>query len=354
MTGRAATSRTSPTDLASAYAHCRRVAARHGSSFTLAARLLPADERPAVHALYAFARSVDDFVDTPPPGSAPADVARRLDRLRSAVASALAQRPTAPRQRAGAALPGIDERIAAAFLDSARRLGIDPEYIDAFLRSMRMDVPGTESHTSRYRTMTELHRYMHGSAEVIGLQMLPVLGAGPDAAEPAAALGTAFQMTNFLRDVGEDLDRGRIYLPLDEFAAFGVDENLLARTRRTGEPDARVRAALAHFIALARASYRSAAPGIAMLDTRPRMCVGAAIAVYSEILGAIEASGYRVFDRRIVVPRRRRYPLAVRAAATATATLPIRKPWPAPAAGPRGHCGRAARRPDAPGASDHP
>src|SRR5699024_5437440 len=155
---------------------CRRVAVRHGSSFALATRLLPPDGRPAVHALYAFARSVDDLVDTPLPGSSPTHVAPLLDRLRTAVAAALTADPPASRERARPILPGIDDRIAAAFLDAVRRLAVDPEYVDAFLRSMRMDVPGTDSHRARYRTMSELRRYMHGSAEVIGLQMLPVLG----------------------------------------------------------------------------------------------------------------------------------------------------------------------------------
>ena len=100
------------------------------------------------------------------------------------------------------------------------------------MASMRSDL-----HVTDYPTFDDLRRYMHGSAAVIGLQMLPVLGTvvpREDAAPHAAALGVAFQLTNFLRDVGEDLDRGRIYLPADLLAAHGVDRELLHWCRRTG------------------------------------------------------------------------------------------------------------------------
>lgn len=299
-----------PPALDSDYAFCRAVTARHGKSYSLATRLLPADRRSSVHALYAFARSVDDLVDLPDPRTTPSDNAARLDRLAAAVTRELAADGPAT-----GTLPCIDERVSRAFLDTAHRNRIDPAHFRDFLRSMRMDIPGTPDHVARYRTMHHLDEYMHGSAGVIGLQMLPILGGGPDAAAPAEALGVAFQLTNFLRDVGEDLARGRVYLPLDEFAAFGVDEDRLAHARTTGRPDARVRAALVHFIDHTRAHYQAAEPGAAMLDRRPRLCVRAATAVYSEILTEIEKSGYLVFDRRIVVPRARRYALAAQALA---------------------------------------
>lgn len=332
---------TPPPGLADAYRHCRRVTAAHGRSYHLATRLLPRAQRPHVHALYAFARAVDDLVDHPSPGAAPAGLSALLDSIAVAVDAALSAPPeTAPRT-----LPGIDGRTSAAFLHTARTLRCDPGHFAAFLRSMRMDIPGTPEHVARYRTMAQLQEYMHGSAAVIGLQMLPVLGAGPEAAEPAAALGVAFQLTNFLRDVGEDLDRGRIYLPLDEFAAFGVDAERLAHARRTGEPDPDVRAALAHFVDVARGWYRRAAPGAALLDRRAGMCVRAAAAVYGGILDAVEDGGYRVFDRRATVPRARRALLAARAAAD------VRTPSPAPGAPPRGRDLPAARPPAAPAAT---
>ncbi len=312
--GRVAFTAASPS-LVAAYAHCGRVAAAHGKSYHLAARLLPPARRPAAHALYAFARSIDDLVDLPPVGVPPAELSARLRRIGDGVAAALDNDGEDTGPHARLTIPHLDDRVAAAFLDTARRYRIDPDHFAAFLRSMRMDIAGTDEHVARYRTMADLDRYMHGSAAVIGLQMLPVLGAGPDAAPHAAALGVAFQLTNFLRDVGEDLDRGRIYLPLEDFARFGVDADRLAHVRRTGRPDAAVRAALAYFIDHTRDHYRRAEPGAGMLPPRAGRCVRAATAVYSEILTAIERNGYRVFDRRIVVPRPRRFLLAARAAA---------------------------------------
>lgn len=296
-------------DLSGSYEYCRRVAAQHGRTYYLATRLLPADRRPSVHALYAFARAVDDIVDLPGPGVTDAQTAARLDAVGSALRAQLSGTP--PDEAAGPA--PIDPRILAALADTVTRRGIDPDCFPAFLHSMRMDLPGTPEHIARYQTMAQLEEYMFGSAAVIGLQVLPILGAqDPEAAVYAEALGKAFQLTNFIRDVGEDLDLGRIYLPLDEFAAFDVDEAVLAHARATGKPDQRVRAALAHHIAHTRSVYRRAEPGIAMLERRARPCVRTAAAVYGQILNEIEDADYQVFDRRVVVPARRRLAITVR------------------------------------------
>jgi phytoene synthase len=176
---------------------------------------------------------------------------------------------------------------------------------------MRMD-----THVTGYATLAELDVYMHGSAAVIGLQMLPVLGTVGTraAAEPhAAALGVAFQLTNFLRDVGEDLDRGRVYLPADVLAAFGVDRERLVHGRRTGHTDRQVRAALGYLVAHTREVYRRAEPGLDLLAPAARPCVRCAFTLYREILDRIEAADYPVLHRRVTVPRHRR--LAVVAAA---------------------------------------
>ena len=148
--------------------------------------------------------------------------------------------------------------------------------------------------------------------------MLPILGTiGPRAdAEPAAAaLGVAFQLTNFLRDVGEDLDRGRVYLPADELAAFGVDRELLTWSRRTRRPDPRIARALAHLVAHTRAIYRRAAPGIALLEPVSRACVTCAFGLYGGTLDEIERAGYDVLHRRVVVPPHRRAAGVIRALA---------------------------------------
>src|SRR5262249_40914610 len=177
--------------------------------------------------------------------------------------------------------------------------------------SMRMD-----TEISDYATYDALARYMYGSAAVIGLQMLPVLGTvgpKPDAEPAAQALGIAFQLTNFLRDVGEDLDRGRVYLPADELAAFDVDRQLLCWCRRTRGVDSRVRRALAHLVARTRALYRRAAPGIEQLAPVSRPCIRTAHTLYGAILDRIEAADYRVLHRRVSVPTRRRMLVALRA-----------------------------------------
>ncbi|NUS42175.1 MAG: phytoene/squalene synthase family protein [Mycobacteriaceae bacterium] len=296
-----------PVALADSYRHCRALTARHGRSYHLATRLLPAERRPAVLALYGFARTVDDLVDHP---ADPATTAAQLDVVERDLALAFDVNGAAPRAYASVAAP-----VLPALADTARRYRIPPEHFAAFLTSMRMDVPGPQ-HRSRYRTMAELREYTYGSAAVIGAQLLPILGTvGPrsDAEPAAAALGEAFQLTNFLRDVGEDLDRDRIYLPAADLAAFGVDEPLLRYCRRTGRPDQRVRRALAHLIAANRAVYRTAEPGIALLTPAVRPGIRAAHALYRAILDRIEDSGYAVFDRRLAVPRLRRAALVAAA-----------------------------------------
>ncbi|WP_416383040.1 squalene/phytoene synthase family protein [Nocardia flavorosea] len=215
------------------------------------------------------------------------------------------------------ALPAGFGEIFLALTDTVARFAIDPRHFWSFLDSMRMDAPGSPLFRNRYPTMAALEEYMRGSAAAIGLQLLPVLGtAGPRAAaEPAAAaLGNAFQLTNFLRDIGEDLDRDRIYLPADELAVFGVDEELLRYCRRTSSTDRRVRRALAHLIAVNRDLYRRAHPGIELLSPRVRPGIRTAATLYAAILGRIEESGYDVFARRAVVPNRQRLWLAATAA----------------------------------------
>jgi phytoene synthase len=228
-------------------------------------------------------------------GLSPAAQAARLDALDAELALALSGAPaTSP--------------VLAALADTSRRYAIDRRYFADFLTSMRMDTEVTD-----YPSMAELQRYMHGSAAVIGLQLLPILGTvGPrSAAEPhAAALGVAFQLTNFLRDVGEDLDRGRVYLPADTLAAFGVDRARLLRCRDTRRADGRVRRALAQLVADTRQVYRQAEPGLDLLDPVARPCVRCAFVLYRDILTEIEAADYDILHRRVTVPLSRRLTIA--------------------------------------------
>jgi phytoene synthase len=282
--------------LRSGYARCRALNAAHGRTYFLATRLLPAARRPAVHALYGFARYADEIVDDLGDDRPPAEKAAQLDALTGELQSALAG-------------GGSPHPVLAALADTARRYEIDHRHFVDFMVSMRMDTVVTD-----YATFDDLAVYVHGSAAVIGLQMLPILGTvGPRAeAEPAAAaLGVAFQVTNFLRDVGEDLDRGRIYLPAAELAAFGVDRELLVWCRRHRRSDPRVRRALAHLVAHTRAVYRRAEPGIDLLEPVSRACVRCAFTLYQGILDEIERAGYHVLHRRVAVPNRRRAAVAL-------------------------------------------
>jgi phytoene synthase len=270
--------------LDAAYAHCAAIAARHGKSYHLATRLLTADRRPAVHALYAAARTADDFVDVPgadPSGDLAGWSRALLDELGSGWS---------------------DDPVRLALVHTYRRYAIPVEHLVDFLAAMTSDLDVTG-----YADLDALDRYMWGSASVIGLQVLPVLGTAPgvaheEAAPHAIALGEAFQLTNFLRDVAEDVDRGRVYLPADLMAAHGVTrEQLAARQFSPG-----FRELMREMVAVTRRRYADAAPGTPLLAAESRDCVRAATALYGGILTEIEKADYRVLDRRVRVSRPRR------------------------------------------------
>ncbi|MCP2279641.1 phytoene/squalene synthase family protein [Nocardia amikacinitolerans] len=274
--------------LRQSYEHCRALNARHGKTFFLATRLLAPDQRPGVHALYGFARRADDIVDDLDARLGTSDRAARLDSL----AGQLKTRDVG------------GDPVLAAVLHTADRYRIPDHLFDAFLTSMRMDLSVTT-----YPDRGALDRYVYGSAEVIGLQLLPILGTtvpGPEAEPYAAALGKAFQLTNFLRDVDEDLARDRVYLPADELAVHGVDRELLVWCRRYGKGEPRVRRALADQHEITRRIYDFARGGIERLAPRSRPCVATALLLYSEILDRIEDSDFEVFGHRATVGTRRR------------------------------------------------
>ncbi|MFJ3926283.1 phytoene/squalene synthase family protein [Streptomyces sp. NPDC090022] len=320
--------------LRAAYGRCRELNAAHGKTYFLATRLLPIERRPAVHALYGFARWADDIVDATG-ADAGADADDADDGPRGARLAALQQRLDE-----GLRHGDRGEPVVAALADTAHRYAIDHRHFQDFMTAMRSDLVVTD-----YPTYADLRGYMHGSAAVIGLQMLPVLGTvvPREEAEPyAAALGVAFQLTNFLRDVGEDLDRGRVYLPADLLAGHGVGRDLLHWCRSTGRQDRRVLGALREFEALTRGVYREARPGLALLDPLARPCIRTAFVLYGSILNAVASDGYAVLHRRSVVPRRRRAAVAAVALARLTAVrlrhrrraAPMPTPAPAPAPAP--------------------
>ena len=269
--------------LVAAYERCRSLNARHGRTYYLATRLLPPAKRPHVHALYGFARYADELVDNTPDGT---DFTAWAARTRTDLAR-------------GAS----DDPVTRAALHTAATWGIPLATFEAFLDSMAMDLAA-----GGYATYADLERYMYGSAAVIGLQMLPLLEPLDHRAElPARRLGEAFQLTNFLRDVAEDLRRGRVYLPEEDLARFGVRRTDLA----PGPVPAHVRDLLAFEIARARGLYAEAAPGIELVAPSSRACLRTAFRLYSGILDAIEAADYQVLDRRVAVPLRRRAAVAV-------------------------------------------
>jgi phytoene synthase len=285
-----------------AYGECRRLNAQHGRTYFLATRMLSPPQRPAIHSLYGFARRLDDVVDEPAPDASAEQLARILSEEEQALLRGLA---------AGHS----EDALLCAVIDTASRYQIPQHYFRSFFHSMRMDLT-----VHGYADRVALDEYVHGSAEVIGLQVLPVLGTVTDldeAAPHAAALGKAFQLTNFLRDVAEDLNRNRVYLPADELAAYGVDRELLWWCALQHRTEPRVRAALADQIATTRIYYRRAKPGIAMLHPISRPCVATALRLYSEILRRIEAADYNVFAWRAAASRRRKLVVAAGALARA-------------------------------------
>lgn len=277
--------------LRESYRYCRRLNAEHGRTYFLATRLLAPSQRPAVHALYGFARYADDILDDL---HSDATVAQREARLEQ-----LAERFFRGDEAAAASEP-----VLPAVLHTAQTYQIPLNLFDEFLTSMRMDLTVTD-----YPDRPALNQYMRGSAEVIGLQMLPILGTvGPlsDAMPGAEALGRAFQLTNFLRDINEDLDRNRVYLPADELAAFGVDRELLTWCHDNQRTEPRVREALAAQHAITRSIYREAYKAIALLAPQSRPCVATAFTLYSEILDRIEDIDFAVFSERASVGKGRR------------------------------------------------
>jgi phytoene synthase len=264
------------------YALCREFNKRHGTTYYWSTMVLPAVKRHHVHALYAFARYADDIVDEIPAGGhADIPVAERAAALGA----------FGDRFFADLAAGRSDDPVLKAVVHTVRAFDLDPAAFHRFLRSMTMDLT-----VESYDTWDDLLVYMDGSAAVIGEMMLPILEPTDlVAATPHARdLGNAFQLTNFLRDIAEDLDRGRQYLPQADLRRFGVD--LTERRATPGFVE------LMRFeIERCRELYRSGDIGIAMLPERSAHCVRAAHDLYGRILDVIEAQNYDVFASRASV-----------------------------------------------------
>ena len=278
--------------LRASYAECKRLNSLHGKTYYLATLLLPPAKRPFVHALYGFARYADEIVDDLASTLSPQEKADVLRTWSSGVLADLS---------AGKS----NDAVGAALVDTVTRFKIPHQHFVDFLHSMEMDLT-----VSTYANYEALSEYVYGSAAVIGLEMVPILGAlSDDAYESAKKLGIAFQLANFIRDVGEDLDRGRIYLPLDELAAHGVTEEMLYKRVLTPE----IIAALKFQIARVRQLKTEAAPGIDLLHATSRPCIRAASELYCGIVDEVEAIGYDIFNKRAKTSTARRIRVAGKA-----------------------------------------
>ena len=276
--------------LRASYERCRELNAAHGKTYYLATLLLPPGKRPYVHALYGFARYADEIVDDL---SSTLSDQEKADWLGSWGDAFLAD------VRRGRS----DDPVCRAVVDTVCRWEIPHEHFEAFLHSMRMDLTVTE-----YQTYDDLYEYVYGSAAVIGLQMVPILEpTDPAAYDYAMNLGVSFQLANFVRDVSEDLDRGRVYLPLDDLAAFGVDRASLEKRVATPE----VKAALRYQIERVKRLEAQSRPGIDLLHPSSRDCIDAARVLYCGIADQVVDIDYEVFKTRATVPMRRRLAVAL-------------------------------------------
>jgi phytoene synthase len=271
--------------LEESYELCRRLNRRHGATYYSSALLLPRVKQHHVHALYAFCRYADDVVD----GLEPAPSGDR-----EAALVAFGERFFDDLQAGRSADP-----VLKAVVHTVKAFDIDPGCFRRFLTSMTMDLTVHE-----YETWDDLVRYMDGSAAAIGEMMLPILEP-TDAAVTSHArdLGHAFQLTNLLRDVSEDLDRGRVYLPRADLRRYEADPAAERQRVRAGAPVSDAWASLMRFeLGRARNLYVSADIGIGMLPERSARAVRAARLLYSRILDLIEERGYDVFTARLSVP----------------------------------------------------
>lgn len=275
--------------LQASYEECKRLNALHGKTYYLATLLLPASKRPPVHALYGFARYADEIVD---------DLASELSVEEKADALSTWGNGVLADLKKGTS----KDHVGRALIDTVKRFDIPHEHFEAFLHSMTMDLTVQE-----YETYEDLLEYVYGSAAVIGLEMVPILGPlHNDAYEAAKKLGIAFQLANFIRDVDEDLDRGRVYLPIKELAQFGVTREMLEERVLTPE----IIEALKFQIARVRQLQAESAAGIAMLEATSRPCIEAASTLYCGIVDEVEKIGYDIFNQRAKTSTARRIRVA--------------------------------------------
>jgi len=281
--------------LTRSYAYCERLARREAGNFYLAFRFLPRAERQAMCALYAFLRVADDLSDGPQPIP---EKRQLIDSWRTRWDSALRGR--------------YSHRLHAAFHHTVTTYGIPEEYVQAVLDGVGMDLDSVS-----YETFADLYPYCYRVASAVGLACIHIWGfEGEKAKEYAEAAGIAFQMTNILRDLGEDAARGRIYLPREDLRRFNYEEEKLRR----GERDATFRELMRFEVNRTREYYDKSAPLADRLNSSGRAVFLVMSRTYRGLLETIERRDYDVFSRRVRLSKWRKVWLALQA-------LPIRWGW---------------------------
>jgi phytoene synthase len=275
--------------LAESYRHCGRVTRREARNFYYSFLVLPPDRRAALCAVYAFMRYSDDISDDAEEGTGRAG---RMRAWRAALDAAFAG-------DCGAS------PILPAFHDTAARYRIPPRYFHELIDGVEMDLT-----PRRYGTFSELYRYCYHVASVVGLVCIHIFGfSDPGAFAYAEACGIAFQLTNILRDLGEDSQRGRVYLPQDELRQFQyADADLQAQVVND-----RFRELMRFQVARARDYYRKAEPLLPLVDPVSRPCLQTMILIYRAILDQIVRQKYDVFSNRARVPAWNKLGIAARA-----------------------------------------
>ena len=280
-------------ELQKSYSECKRLNALHGKTYYLATLLLPKNKRPFVHALYGFARYADEIVDNFDSNLSNSQRRSELEQWSFQMLNDL---------KTGTST----DHVGRALVDTVNRFDIPIAYFEAFLHSMAMDLDVVE-----YANFDALSEYVYGSAAVIGLQMVEILGMkqGEEESTRKAAekLGIAFQLANFIRDVGEDLERGRIYLPMDELAAFNIDREMLERRVVTPQ----LKLALKDQIERVRKLQSEANSGIKNLSPDSRPCIEAASELYCGIVDEVEEIDFQIFNKRAKTSTLRRIRVAL-------------------------------------------
>lgn len=255
--------------LAESYRVCEDIIHQHSKSFFFSSQFLPHDKRQAVQALYAFCRNSDDTVDL-----ARGDPARSL--------AAWVHQVQAP-------LPPDNHPILIAWHDTRTRYNLSSALINELLAGVAMDLT-----INRYATFADLWLYCYRVASVVGILSIGIIGAAPGAEPYAIKLGVALQLTNILRDVGEDAQRGRVYLPQEDLDRFGLSDSDILN----GTTDERFHALMRFEIARTHQLYDESWPGIALLPPDSRLAIGAAARIYRGILNKIVSINYNVFQQR--------------------------------------------------------